>query len=62
MISAQMRGACADPKDDMVLECAVVAGATHIVSGDIKHPLSMKGFRGIAVVSPAELLRLVVSA
>jgi len=56
-ISGTLKGACADPKDDMVLECAVAAGATQIVSGDKKHLLSMKQFQGIAIVSPAELIQ-----
>jgi putative PIN family toxin of toxin-antitoxin system len=58
-ITGQAKGLCADPKDDMVLECALVARATHIVSGDKKHLLSMKQFRGIAIVAPVELLRAV---
>ena len=33
-ISGGVRGVVADPDDDKVLETAVVAGATHIVTGD----------------------------
>lgn len=58
-ITGLMTGLCADAKDDMVLECALVARATHVVSSDKRHLLSMKSFRGIAIVSPAELLQAV---
>jgi predicted nucleic acid-binding protein len=59
VITGQMANLCADPKDDMVLECALAAQATQVVSGDKKHLLSLKQFRGISIVSPAELIRMV---
>ncbi len=46
---------CRDPCDDMVLECAVNAGAQFIVSGD-KDLLSLGYFRGIRIVTPADYL------
>jgi len=39
----------------MVLECAVLAGAEIIVSGD-KYLLTMDPFRGIRILSPREFL------
>lgn len=42
---------CRDPSDDAVLECAVAAGAEIIATGD-KDLLTVKSFRGIAVLSP----------
>ena len=45
-----------DPDDDRVLECAVAAGATNIVTGD-KHLLGLGSFRGIRIQRPAEFLR-----
>ena len=45
-----------DPDDDRVLECAVAAGATNIVTGD-KHLLALGIFRGIRIQRPAEFLR-----
>lgn len=48
----------ADPDDDMVLECAVVGGASHIVTGD-RHLLSLSGYQDIAIVSAADFLALV---
>jgi len=58
-ITGTMTGLCADPKDDMVLECALAASATHVVSGDKKHLLALRQFRGIPIISPAELERVV---
>jgi uncharacterized protein len=49
----------ADPDDDMVLECAVAGGATHIVSGDRRHVLPLGSYQGISIVSPAQFLQLV---
>ena len=48
---------CRDPNDDMVLECAVAAGAQCIVSGD-KDLLALDPYNGIRIVSPAEFLAL----
>ncbi len=48
---------CRDANDDMVLECAVVAGADVIVSGD-KDLLTLNPFEGIRIVSPAEFAGL----
>lgn len=39
-----------DPKDDMVLECAVTGKASRIVTGD-DHLLSLGVFRGIEIVT-----------
>lgn len=46
----------ADPDDDKILECAVVAGATHIVSGDRRHILPLGSYAGIPILSAAEYL------
>ena len=58
VISGEMTGLCADPKDDMVLECALVAQATHVVSSDKKHLLCLKEFRGIQIIPASDLLAL----
>jgi uncharacterized protein len=60
-ISGTMTGLQPDSKDDKILECAVVAGATHVVTGDRKHLLPLQEFRGVKVVTPAELVKLVGS-
>lgn len=49
----------ADPDDNMVLECAVVDGATYIVTGDRRHLLPLGSYQGIIIVSPADFLALV---
>lgn len=46
----------ADPKDNIILECAVESGANRIVSGD-QHLLAIVEFRGIQIVSPADYLK-----
>ena len=50
-------GATPDPDDEMILECAVAGEADFIVSGDKKHLLALRQFKGIPIVSPAEFLR-----
>lgn len=50
-------GATLDPDDEMVLECALAAEADFLVSGDKRHLLPLKAFRGIPIVSPADFLR-----
>ena len=55
-ISGNVKGVCRDPKDDMVFECAVLAGASVIVSGD-KDLLAVKTYAGIRVLTPREFLQ-----
>jgi putative PIN family toxin of toxin-antitoxin system len=57
--TGSLQGICSDPKDAEVLECALLGGATHILTGDRKHLLPMKRFEGIRIVSPAEFLQIV---
>ena len=47
-----------DPKDDMVLACAVEVGADYIVSKD-DHLKDLGEYRGIKIVSTDEFLELV---
>lgn len=54
-VSGHLRGVCRDPNDDMVLECAVVAGAEFIVTGD-KDLLTLGSFRNIRILTPREFL------
>ena len=46
-----------DPKDDMVLEVAIAAGATHIVTFNRKD-LRLASQFGITVIPPADFIRL----
>ena len=51
-------GVVSDPFDEMVLECALAAGADVVVSGDKKHLLPLGRFREIAILSPPDFLRM----
>ena len=53
----RVRGVLADPDDEMFLECAKAADASHIVSGDKKHLLPLKEWSGIKVISAADFLK-----
>ena len=46
----------ADPADAKILACGVAGKADVIVTGDKKHLLPLKKYRGIPIVSPAEFL------
>ena len=48
---------CRDPKDDMILECALRAEADLIVAGD-KDLLVLGSFEGIRIVTPAEYVQM----
>jgi uncharacterized protein len=50
-VTGALAGVCRDPKDDMVLECAVNADAQLVVSGD-NDLLAVKVFRNIRMASP----------
>ena len=52
--------ACRDPKDNKFLEVAVAGQAEYIVSGD-EDLLVLDPFRGIRIVTPAELLELLAA-
>ena len=51
----RLRGICRDPKDDMVIECAAIAGADLIVTGD-KDLLAVQNYQGIRVIAPRGFL------
>ena len=51
------RRATPDPDDEMILECALAAEADYIVSGDKRHLLALRQFRGIPIVGPADFRR-----
>ena len=60
-ISGQLRAVVADPDDDKTVECAVIAGASHIVTGDRRHLIPMKRFQGIEIVTAAQFLALIAA-
>ena len=49
-----------DPDDKDVLECALEAGASHVVTGD-DDLLVLKEFRGIQIVRASEFLKLLAA-
>jgi uncharacterized protein len=49
-----------DPDDDMVMECAVVGQATHIITGD-KHLLSLNKYQDIYILKAGDFLHLLAS-
>jgi putative PIN family toxin of toxin-antitoxin system len=55
-ITGALKAIAADPDDDKVLECAIAAGATHVVTGDRRHLLPLGSFQGIAIVTAADFL------
>ena len=55
-IPNRLTGITTDPDDDMIIECAVVGGATHIVTGDQKHLLPLGNYQDILIVKPADFL------
>jgi putative PIN family toxin of toxin-antitoxin system len=52
----RVRKVSADPDDNIILECASVAGATLIVSGD-SHLLDLGQWEGIDILSPADAIQ-----
>ena len=49
----------ADPDDDnRVLECAVDGHAEFIVTGDTKHILPLKEYKGIKILRPSEFAKI----
>lgn len=59
-ITGTLRVIAADPDDDMVVECAVTAQATHIVTGD-KHLLALIQYQNIAILKAADFVALLSS-
>ena len=55
-IPNRLKGITTDPDDDMIIECAVVGGATHIVTGDQNHLLPLENYQGIVIVKPVDFL------
>ena len=55
-ITNQLKGVTTDPDDDKIIECAIVGGATHIVTGDRKHLLPLQSYQGLLIVRSRDLL------
>ena len=52
----QLKGISTDPDDDIIIECAVVGNASHIVTGDKRHLLPLGSYQGIQIVTAADFL------
>ena len=57
-INNTLKVVSADPDDDKVIECAVVGGATHIITGDSRHLLPLGSYQGIFIVKASDFLAL----
>lgn len=56
-ISRTLKAVPNDPDDDMVIECAVVGQANHIITGD-KHLLSLVNYQNIAIAKATDFVNL----
>jgi putative PIN family toxin of toxin-antitoxin system len=54
-ITGEIQVVVGDPDDDKFIECALVAGASAIVSGD-HHLLELGNYEGIPMLSAAEFV------
>ncbi|AFY59654.1 putative toxin-antitoxin system toxin component, PIN family [Synechococcus sp. PCC 6312] len=54
-ITGTVQGVVADAKDDMVVECALIGQATHIITGD-KRLLEIKTYQNITLLTAAEFI------
>lgn len=51
-------GIVRDPNDDMVIACALAAGASHLVTRD-KDLLTLQTYQGVQMITPEEFIALV---
>jgi len=60
LIHPEIRLSVVKGKDDdnRILECAVEAKASYLISGDKKHLLPLKQYQGIRILPPGEFLGL----
>lgn len=49
-----------DPDDNMVIECAIVSDATHIITGDKRHLLPLGNYEGIIILNATDFLALIL--
>ncbi|MCA2734355.1 MAG: putative toxin-antitoxin system toxin component, PIN family [Pseudanabaena sp.] len=56
-ISGTLKAVPNDADDDMVIECAVIGNASHIVTGD-KHLLSLVKYQDIAIAKATDFVNL----
>ena len=56
-VSSHIKAISYPDEDNRVLECAVDGKAEFIVTGDTRHILPLKEYRGIKILSPSEFLK-----
>ena len=55
-ITNELERITTDPDDNKIVECAIIGGATHIVTGDKRHLLPLKNYQGIHIVTAIDFL------
>lgn len=58
-IPGELKFISADPDDDAILECGLVAQADYIVSGDRRHLLPLGSYEDVVIVTAADFLTIV---
>jgi predicted nucleic acid-binding protein len=56
IIPNELAGVVSDPDDHKILECAVVGGASHIVTGDRRHLLPLGTYQNIPIMTATDFL------
>lgn len=47
-----------DPSDNKIVECAIASNSKYIITYDKKHLLKLKEYKGIKIITPEEMLRI----
>lgn len=47
------------PDDNKIIECAIASGSDYIITYDKKHLLKIKEYRGIKLITPEEMLKII---
>ncbi|HGJ66184.1 TPA: putative toxin-antitoxin system toxin component, PIN family [bacterium] len=58
-ISNSLKFLADDPADDKVLECALIANADYIITGDRRHLLPLGNYKGIKIYTASDFIKLV---
>jgi putative PIN family toxin of toxin-antitoxin system len=53
-----VKGVCRDPEDDMVIACALGAGAQYLVTRD-KDLLTLKAYQGVTMIRPEQFMHVI---
>ncbi len=59
-LPTDMPRVCRDPNDDMILACAVAAGADYIVTRD-KDLLVMKKYQNVEILTPEKFIKQIIN-